>query len=302
MSTKELRGASRRAFLRGATALGAAMGWGPARLLDFIERGGGTAAADCTTKGIQNLVVFVGAGGAHGYPHFLFPHPDTFTDPSRYVENATTGTSRAAVHFLQNSTNGGNLSNPGMFPGSTWNSIPLNQRWKRYYGVDNQAFGGVRSVDSTSRAADLAFYKQDSVPSNTAMGPDKKFIVTTQHTPWIEKYGLKKAITAIDGHGINPFHIEGAHSTYVNSAKRWTMMASAATIQLTRPSITPVILVGSMERVGGGGTTRDFYNDGNLPGAPEAAIVSGADAMVDLFNSNKYHRLQNNNDLIELRG
>jgi hypothetical protein len=264
MSTKELRGASRRAFLRGATALGAAMGWGPTRLLDFIERGGGTAAADCSTKGIQNLVVFVGAGGAHGYPHFLFPHPDTFADPSRYVENATTGTSRAAVHFLQNSTQGGNLSNPGMFPGSTWNNMPLNQRWKRYYGV----------------------YKQDSVPSNTAMGPDKKFIVTTPHTPWIEKYGLKKAITSIDGHGINPFHIEGSHNTYVNTAKAWTMMAAAATIQLTRPSITPVILVGTMERVGGGGTTRDFYNAGNMPGAPEPAIVSGAEAMVDLFNSN----------------
>lgn len=286
MSTKELRGASRRAFLRGATAMGAALGWGPARLLDFIERGGGTAAADCTTKGIQNLVVFVGSGGAHGYPHFLFPHPDSFTDKSRYEESATTGTSRAAVHFLQNAANGGNLSNPGMFPGSTWNSMPLNQRWKRYYGVDNQAFGGVRSVDASSRASDLAFYKQDSVPSNTAMGPDKKFIVTTPHTPWIEKYGLKKAITAIDGHGINPFHIEGAHSTYINTAKQWTMMASAATIQLTRPSITPVILVGAMEKVGGGGTTRDFYNAGNMPGAPEPAIVSGADAMVDLFNSN----------------
>jgi hypothetical protein len=289
--------------LRGATAIGAALGWGPTRLLDFIERGGGNAAADCTTKGIQNLVVFVGAGGAHGYPHFLFPHPDTFTDPSRYVENMATGTSRAAVHFLQNSSQGGNLSNPAMFPGSTWNSMPLNQRWKRYYGVDNQAFGGVRSVDSTSRAADLAFYKQDSVPSNTAMGPDKKFIVTTPHTPWIEKYGLKKAITAIDGAGINPFHIEGAHSSYVNFDKSLTMMAAAATIQLTRPSITPVILVGSMERVGGGGTTRDFYNPGNvLAGAPEPAIVSGADAMVDLFNSNKYSGLQINNDLIQLRG
>lgn len=287
MSKNELRGASRRQFLRGATAIGAALGWGPARLLDFIERGGGTAAADCSTKGIQNLVVFVGSGGAHGYPHFLFPHPDTFTDPSRYVENATTGTSRAAVHFLQDVNNGGMLSNPGMFPGSTWNNIALPNRWKRYYGVDNQAFGGVRSADSSSRDADTKFYKQDSVPSNTTMGPDKKFIVTTPHTPWIEKYGLKKAITAIDGAGINPFHIEGAHSSYVNFDKSWTMMAAAATIQLTRPSITPVILVGSMERVGGGGTTRDFYNPGNvLPGAPEPAIVSGADAMVDLFNSN----------------
>lgn len=290
MSKNELRGASRRQFLRGATAIGAALGWGPARLLDFIERGGGTAAADCTTKGIQNLVVFVGAGGAHGYPHFLFPHPDSFADTGRYMDTrpgATTGTSRAAIHFLQDANNGGMLSNPAMFPGSTWNSTALPNRWKRYYGVDNQAFGGVRSFDSQSRALDTAFYKQDSVPSNTAMGSDKKFMVVTPHTPWIEKYGLKKAITAIDGAGINPFHIEGAHSSYVNYDKSWTMMAAAATIQLTRPSITPVILVGSMEKVLGGGGTRDFYNPGNvLPGAPEPAIVSGADAMVDLFNSN----------------
>lgn len=286
MSTKELRGASRRQFLRGAAAMGAALGWGPARLLDFIERGGGTASADCSTKGVQNLVVFVGAGGAHGYPHFMFPHPDTFADKTRYEENAT-GTTRAAVHFLQNVNNGGMLSNPAMFPGSTWNDIPLPNRWKRYYGVDNQAFGGVTSVSAASVAADQAFYKQGSVPSNTAMGPDKKFIVTTPHTPWIEKYGLKKAITAIDGAGINPFHIEGAHNTYVNDAKKWTMMAAAATIQLTRPAITPVILVGSsFEKVLGGGTARDFYNTGNMPGAPEAAFVSGADAMIDLFNSN----------------
>jgi len=254
--------------------------------LDFIERGGGTAAADCTTKGIQNLVVFVGSGGAHGYVHFLFPHPDTFTDPSRYIEDATTGTSRAAVHFLQNNANGGMISKPQYFPGSTWNSIPLANRWKRYYGVDNQAFGGVRSMDSTSRAADQKFYGQDSVPSNTTMGPDKKFVVVTPHTPWIDKYGLKKAITAIDGAGINPFHIEGAHSSYVNTAKSLTMMAAAATIQLTRPAITPVILVGAMEKVGGGGDSRSFYLPGANPGAPEPAIVSSSTAMVDLFNSN----------------
>ena len=80
-----------------------------------------------------------------------------------------------------------------VLPGSTWNSIPLANRWKRYYcGVDNQAFGGVRSIDSTSRAADQKFYGQDSVPSNTTMGPDKKFVVVTPHTPWIESTASKR--------------------------------------------------------------------------------------------------------------
>ena len=303
MSNKELRGASRRQFLRGAAAMGAALGWGPSRLLDFIERGGGTAAADCSTKGIQNLVVFVGSGGAHGYPHFLFPHPDSFGDNSRFIESATTGTSRLAVQFMQDVNNGGMLSNTSMFPGSTWNSMSIANRWRRVYGVDNQAFGGVKSFNTTSQNADMAFYKSTTVPSNTAMTSDKKFMVVTPHTPWYDKYGMKKAITAIDGSGINPFHIEGAHNSYINTTKQWTMMAAAATIQLTRPSITPIIIMGSMEKpITGGGTTRDFYNPGNLPGAPEAAIVNSSDAAVDLFNSNGYSILQINNDLILLRG
>src|SRR5688572_2093353 len=99
MGNNELRGASRRAFLRGATALGLAMGWGPAKLLDFIERGGGQASANCATKGTQNLVVLVGAVGAHGYVHNLFPHPCSFSVPGRFMTGA--GDSLAAVDFCQ---------------------------------------------------------------------------------------------------------------------------------------------------------------------------------------------------------
>lgn len=281
MSRKGLQGASRRQFLQGAAAMGAAMGWGPARLLDFIERGGGTAAADCSTKGIQNLVLLVGTSGAHGYPHFLFPHPDSFTSPNRY---SGTGEQAMGVHFLQGIDGGGMLQN-GLFTDATWNSTPIAQRWERYYGVDNQAFGGFRSINTTSQATDMAVYGSTTVPSNTVLTPDKKFMVVTPHTPWLKKYGLKKAITAIDGHGINPFHISGAHNTYVNTARKWTMMAAAATIQLTRPSITPVIFVGNFEApITGGGGAAGFY--GTLPGAPNPAVVSNAAGMVDLFNSN----------------
>jgi len=296
MGNKELRGASRRAFLRGATALGAALGWGPAKLLEFIERGGGTAAADCSTKGIQNLVVLVGANGAHGYMHNLFPHPDTFAVSGRFLTGA--GDSLAAVDALQTASTGG-MVNRSMFVDSagaplgadvntTWNNVPINQRFSKQYGADNQAFGGYKSASTASNANDVAAYGQDTVPKNAAMGSDKKFIVSTPHTPWFKKYGFRKAITAIDGHGINPFHISGAHNSYVDTNKKWTMMAAAATLQLTRPSITPVIISGSFEKsITGGGTTHDFYNPSNvLAGAPEPAIVGTADGMVDLFNSN----------------
>jgi len=82
------------------------------------------------------------------------------------------------------------------------------------------------------------------------------------------------------------------------------MMAAAATIQLTRPSITPVIISGSFEQsITGGGTTRDFYNPSNaLAGAPEPAIVGTADAMVDLFNSNASTGPKTSSNLIQLRG
>jgi hypothetical protein len=105
MANKELRGASRRAFLRGATAVGAALGWGPSKLLDFIERGAGTAAADCTTTSIQNLVVIVGAGGGHGYNQLLFPHACSYTATGRFMNPSPPAGDfgcSLSQHFMQN--------------------------------------------------------------------------------------------------------------------------------------------------------------------------------------------------------
>ena len=76
MAKNELRGASRRQFIQSATALGAVLGWGPARIKDFIARGAGDAVA--ANSASQNLVVLHGKQGAHGYPHLLFPHPDSY--------------------------------------------------------------------------------------------------------------------------------------------------------------------------------------------------------------------------------
>jgi len=254
------------------------MGWGPARLLDFIERGAGQAAADCTTKGIQNLVLLVGTSGAHGYPHFMFPHPDSFTADGRYSETM-------GVHFMQNTAQGGTPSTFGgaLLKATDYNNMPRASRFKRVYGVDNQAFGGYMSTDANSKTHDTTYWGATRVPTNADLPIDKKFLIQTNETPWLAKYGLKKAITGIDGGGINPFHIIGAHNHYVNFDSRRTVMASASIIQLTRPSITPVIMVGPMESPQGG-DSKTFF--GALPGAPEPATVGTAAAMVDLFNSN----------------
>ena len=48
-----------------------------------------------------------------------------------------------------------------------------------------------------------------------------------------------------------------------------------------------------MEKVGGGGDSRSFYLPAPTLLAPRATIVSSSTAMVDLFSSNKYSRLQN---------
>ena len=289
MASKELRGASRRAFLQGATAIGAALGWGPTKLLDFMERGGGTAAADCSTHGVQNLVVFVGAGGSHGYPQMLFPHPDSFTAQGRYLKSNPTGGDSGcslACQFMQNTNNGGSpMGNINVTNTVNFNNMPLDQRFQRYYGVDNMAFGGFKSVDPNSIAHDTSYwqpkgYAAGRVPTNAEMAPGDKFILMTPHTPWLKKYGLKKAITAIDGGAMTPFHVSGANGHQVDVNSNRSVLASAATIQLTRPSITPVIIVGGPVDKNG----ISMY--GTLAGAPVPAAVGGPSAMVDLFNSN----------------
>ncbi len=300
MASKELRGASRRAFLQGAVAIGAAMGWGPAKLLEFIERGGGQAAADCTTKGIQNLVVFIGAGGAHGYPQLLFPHADSYTANGRFLNPSPPAGDfgcSLSQHFMQNTANGG-TPNPafGIASAIDFNGKTLAQRFTRMYGADNMAFGGYQSLDPTSQSLDNSFWGSNRIPSNTTLGSDKKFIVVSPHTPWVAKYGLKKAITSIDGGDMTPFHVNGANNHLVNVNKGWSVMAAAATIQLQRPSITPVIIVGGPVDKNG----QPLY--GSLPGAPVPAGVGGPTQMVDLFNSNELTGIQSCKDLIHLRG
>lgn len=295
MSNK-LRGQDRRDFIKSAFAMGAALGWGPSRIMDFIARGGGDAlAADCA-KPVQNLVVFVGVRGAHGYPHLLWPHADSMASPDRFNDSL-------AVHFMQMAAAGGTASalggalkkpgtnyvNPPALATSGWGSWAAGERYKKITGVGNQAFRGFMSQNVSSRALDRSFYGvsgSDPTPSNVVNGarrdPKENFMVVTRETPW-GKWGEKKYITAIDGGAINPFHIAGAHNHWINFNKRWTMMAAAATIQQARPTITPVIMVGEMESPFGGDSSA-FY--GTLPGAPAPATVSSAAAMIDLFNSN----------------
>ncbi|MCS6913077.1 MAG: hypothetical protein RMK29_09640 [Myxococcales bacterium] len=299
MANKELRGASRREFIRGAFALGAALGWGPARIWDFIARGAGSnALADCTTKGAQNLVLLVGSSGAHGYPHFLWPQPDSFY-PGRFSDSL-------ALHFMQTMANRGAVANsfggalrdaqysnyvsPPAAPSTGLGPWAAGERYKLLRGVDNMAFRGYRSFDATSRALDVQAHGRETIPSNVGIDKGQNFLVVTRETPWL-KYGPKKWITAIDGGGINPFHVTGSHNHYINgdaesilpARKKWSVMAAAAAIQLTRPTIVPVIFVGSM--ASNEGSNLAYYGN-NVPGAPLPAFVANAAGMVDLFNSN----------------
>jgi hypothetical protein len=309
MAKKELRGATRRAFMQGAVAIGAALGWGPGRLIDFIERAGGYAHGDGQTP-TQRLVLFVGQRGAHGYPQLLFPHPDSFADSVRNTAN-TSGdryNPTFAAAFLQPAANGGdgtglsslvaNTVNYGAAPPAVTKDVGFGtwaagERFKYYYGVSNQAFRGFVSQNATSRALDTKVYGvtgSTPIPSNVAdsvagtrIDPSKNFIIQTRHTPWLAKYGITKAMTVVDGGGITPFHIEGAHNYFINRNKGWTVLGAAATIQSVIPTITPVIVVGSLQGETGGDATA-FY--GTMPGAPTVATVANAVSMVDLFNSN----------------
>ena len=81
--------------------------------------------------------------------------------------------------------------------------------------------GVVHVGDSTSVGLDTAYWKPKgyaagSVPKNSDMAAGDKFVLATPHTPWLKKYGLKKAITGIDGGDMNPFHVSGANGHQVD--------------------------------------------------------------------------------------
>ncbi len=304
MSNKELRGATRRAFMQGAVAIGAALGWGPTRLMDFIERAGGFAHGDAAHP-TQRLVVFVGQGGAHGYPQLLFPHPDSFADSVKNT-TAVSGdryTPTFAAHFLQSTGGGGDgtglsaqvkntvnyNTDPPKAPGKNLGSWAVGERFKYFYGVDNQAFRGYVAPNAASRTIDKKVYGlsgNNPIPTNVGADPTKNFIIAARETPWLDNYGITKAITTIDGGGITPFHINGSHNHFVNQDKQITVCAAAATIQSVIPSITPVILVGNLVGGDDGGDATNFYAQNRLPGSPTPATVPNALSMVDLFNSN----------------
>jgi hypothetical protein len=294
--------------MRGAFALGAALGWGPARIWDFIARGGAEEAlANCQSKRVQNLVVFVGSSGAHGYPHLLWPQADMFYEnrTDMRVEAANQNDPRPTVHFLMGPGAGGRVtrfqgllnvdqSDPTREAPSTILGQPkwaVGERFRKIFSPDvNMGFGGFQSRDPTSQSLDQAVWGSTRVPTNAAMDPKKKFFVAARETPWL-KWGPKKWVTQIDGGGVNPFHVTGAHNHYINgdnmgvlaARKKWSVMAAAAAIQLARPSIVPIIFVGDM--ASNEGSQLGFYGRG-VTGAPTPAFVADANGLVNLFNAN----------------
>ena len=296
MAQNELRGASRRQFIQSVTALGAVLGWGPTRIKDFIARGAGEAAA--ANSASQNLVVLHGQQGAHGYPQLLFAHPDSY--PNRT-------SNQLATAFMQTSAGTGAVGNNlgGALSGTidytnpparasrgqlgAWNA---GDRYKQVYGADNQAFAGFTSNNATSKSLDAAYWGSSTIPTNAALPKSKKFLVASRETPWLDKYGISKGITSLDGGIINVFHITGAHNHYINFAKAQSMMAAAAAIQQsTRPTIVPVITIspGALQDPQSAIPNSDMYGIQGVnlvPGAPNKATVANANQLVNLFNSN----------------
>mgnify|MGYP000016339014 CR=1 FL=1 len=296
MAKNELRGASRRQFIQSVTAMGAMLGWGPARIKDFIARGAGEAAA--ANSASQNLVVLHGKQGAHGYPHLLFPHPDSY--PNRTSNQLCTAFMQTATNTGATGDNlGGALSgtinyvNPPAMPSrgqlGAWNA---GDRYKQVFGADNQAFAGFKSSNPTSQSLDQNYWGNSTIPKNAALPKAKKFLVAGRETPWLDKYGISKGITALDGGIINTFHITGAHNHYINFSRAWSMMAAAASIQqATRPTIVPVITISasSLQDPQSAIPNSDMYGIQGvnlIPGAPSNARVGSASQLVGLFNSN----------------
>ncbi len=295
---QELRGSTRRTFLSGAVAIGAALGWGPTRLLDFLQRAGGLAHGDpCFPT--QRLVILCGQRGAHGYPQLLFPHPDSFADSVKNTRSPSGDryTPTFAGHFLQGADEGGDATpfspqishtthyeRPAAKPDTGVGAWAAGERFKYLHGVDNQAFRGFVSTHGTSRAIDRKVFRlsgRQPIPGNIGADKAQNFIVLARETPWVAEYGLSKAITAIDGGGITPFHIQGAHNHWINKDRGWTVMAAAATLQLAIPAVVPVVILGNLKDEKGG-DARAFY--GSLPGAPTPATAASASGMVDLLS------------------
>lgn len=236
---------------------------------------------------VQNLVLMVGISGAHGYPQLLWPHPDSYI-PGRFSETLPTA-------FMQPTKNtgavgsslGGTLSgvldysNPVASAASGYlGAWAAGERFKRVTGVDNQAFGGFRSSDASSRAVDQTYYGQDSVPVNAALDSSKKFIVAARETPWLDRYGLSKSMTIVDGGVTAPVYIRGAHNTWLNFNQRLTLMAAAAVLQLPRKAPVPVVFVPGYLQQFPVDKSLPFYGE-NLPAsAPAPLLVANAAALV----------------------
>ncbi|MCS6912825.1 MAG: hypothetical protein RMK29_11650 [Myxococcales bacterium] len=300
MARERLHGATRRDFIRGAFALGAALGWGPTRIFEFLDRGGGLAHG--IGEKAQNLLVICGFAGAGGYWHNLFPHPDALVGQNATATQGERYAPRMPLHFLQDAAGGGVATNMGgaflgRFHDYSGNGGRLaampdaggglgawapGERFKRLRGAANMGFRGFQSQNDTSRAIDRRIYGSDRIPSNRSVSPNDNFVVYARESPF-QKYGLKKGITQIEGGPIQ-IHANGAQNHRIRTNGNWTIMAAAATCQQeVRPAVLQALLVGQYSGTGYA-NAREFY--GNLPGAPEPAVVNNAAGMVSLFASN----------------
>ncbi len=296
MAKSELRGASRRQFIQSVTAMGAVLGWGPARIKDFIARGAGDAAA--ANSASQNLVVLHGKQGAHGYPHLLFPHPDSY--PNRVSDQLCQAfvQTAAATGATGSNLNGAlagavNYVSPPATPSrGQLGAWAAGDRYKQVFGADNQAFAGFTSANAMSKSLDANYWGNATIPTNAKLSKAQKFLVAGRETPWLDKYGIAKGITSLEGGIINSFHITGAHNHYINFNRAWSMMAAAASIQQsTRPTIVPVITISAStltdpQSAIPGADMYGIQGSNLIPGAPNNARVASAAALIDLFNSN----------------
>lgn len=197
---KDLRGSSRRRFIRWLGAAGAAVAVDRTRLLNFVSDSGGVAMADgMTCATVNRSVHIVGGTGSFSWFQLLWPFP----------EIAASGNTSFAYHSFD-------------VPGTAYNG-------------------------------DKPFF----------YAPEAPWMMNGQPMVGRQVTGLMS--------GANETHTQTPTTSAVVAANA-SMVATAAAIQRSVPTLLPAIGVGSV-------------NLGAAPGAPSASNVPSAAGMVDLFNS-----------------
>ena len=127
---KDLRGSSRRDFIRWSATVAAALGLSRARFLDVLNDTGGTALADSAAcGGTAKSVHLVGGQGGFAWFTQLFPYPGI----------AKAGASGAANYAMTSAYQDANTDNPSLWaPDSPFRTLPKNKQMSVFVAGTNE--------------------------------------------------------------------------------------------------------------------------------------------------------------------